>query len=203
MSKPGTFISWAIILIFGGGAVGAVALALRGTKAADTTGLTRAGWAVAEGSGSVRWRATRDFGGVIATVTATQTGNRTRSSRTLIEVPSPGPGAVLVTRKGPAMLAVDGALASAVGFTPPPRWSGGSPAFEAVTDAFATDEATGARWLTPAAQQAVVSALEANGALLGVSREQGRWTAQLGSEIADPAVIDGVVSLLLALRGRE
>lgn len=199
MLKPGTLISWAILLIFGGGGVGALVLALRGTPATNTEPLMRAGWAVTEGSGNVRWRATRDLGGVTVTVTATQSGNRTRSARTLVEVPAPGPGAVLVTRKGPALFAVDGPFASALGFTPPPRWTAGSADFQAVAEAYATDDATGARWLTATAQAQLTSAFRSIEPLLGVSREQGRWTAQLSGEQADPIVLESVVSVLGAL----
>lgn len=201
MTRLGTIVFSAIGLAFVAFVALMIRLALRSGPTTNRDELAKAGWAVAEGSGNVRWRASRELAGVTATVTVTQTGTRTRSSRTLVELPATGPGELLVTRKGPALLAVDGALASAIGFTPPPRWTAGSADFHDVADAFATDDATGARWLTAASQAQLASALRRVEPLLGVSRAQGRWTAQLSGEIADPVVIDGVVALLVALRG--
>jgi hypothetical protein len=198
MTRLGSIIFTVIGVLFVGFVALMIRLALRGGGNARKA-LEDGGWTLADGQRPVRWSATRTRDGVTTTLEVKQSGVKQQSVWTELSVPVVGSGEVLVTRRAPAMLSADGVVASVFGAKSPPRWGGGTPAFRDALDAWATDDATGARLLTDAKQGALVAASARLTPLLGVHFANGRVMARLSGEVEDAALVEGVVTLLEAL----
>lgn len=202
MTRLGTIIFAVIGVLFIGFVALVLRLALRGSGSGNAReALEASGWTFAEAQRPVRWSASRTRGGVTTTLEVKQSGVKQRSVWTELWVPAELPGGeVLVTRHAPALLSADGLLASMLGAKMPPKWGGGSTAFRDGLDAWATDEATGARLLSDAKQGALVAASARLTSLQGVHFADGRVTARLWGEVEDAAPVEEVATLLATLR---
>lgn len=199
MTRLGSIIFTVIGVLFVGFVALMIRLALRGSGNARKA-LEDGGWTLAEGQRPVRWSATRTRGGLTTTLEVKQSGVKQQSVWTELSVPVALGGEVLVTKRAPALLSADGLLASFLGAKTPPKWGGGTAAFRDALDAWATDDATGARLLTDAKQGALVAASARLTPLLGVHFADGRVMARLSGEVEDAALVEEVVALLVLLR---
>jgi hypothetical protein len=140
MTPLGSLIFAAIGLLFVALVGAAIWWAMRG-DGIMMDALRKDGWAIEKPGGLVKWTARRARSGMETSVEvrATRGTQSGRSVWTHVRVAvSTGADDVLVERKTPAFLAADGAIAAATGFTPPPRWEGGSLAFHADHAAYAS-----------------------------------------------------------------
>jgi hypothetical protein len=196
MTDLGTLIFSAIGLLFVAFVGGMIWLALRGSSPV-LPALSRDGWKVEKPDrGPVKWSARRVRNGVAVTVEVTSTGMQEQTVWTSVRMTADtGADDVLVTAKVPGFLAADGALSAAIGFKPPPRWSGGSPAFAAEYDAFASDAFAAARWLSASSQDALLEHSRVH-RKVAVRFAEGRIEARWAREPQNPAEVELVVALL-------
>ncbi len=202
MTPLGSLIFGAIGLLFVALVGAAIWWALRGANVM-TDALARDGWMVEKPGGLVRWSARRVKNGVAANIEVKATGGTQsgRSVSTHVTVATDtGADDVLVERKAPGFLAADGMLAAAMGFTPPPRWEGGSPAFNADYNAYASSAEAAARRLPPANQIAIIDYNSKAPQRVNVRFYNGTIEARWAAEPQNAKQLEGVVAMIGQLR---
>ncbi len=167
-----------------------------------TDALRRDGWAIEKPQrGNTKWIARRTKAGVAARVEVTASGIEIKTVWTRVHMATDtGADDVLVERKSLGFLAADGALAAATGFKPPPSWNGGSPAFMADYNAYASSDGAAARWLSPANQSAIIDYNKTAPRKVAVRFFENSIEARWAQEPQNAAQIESVVALLDVLR---
>lgn len=201
MTPLGTLIFGVIGALFVAAVGAAIWWAMRGATAM-TDALRRDGWAIEKPQyGNTKWIARRTKSGVAARVEVTASGIEIKTVSTSVRMTADtGADDVLVERKLLGFLAADGALATATGFKPPPRWNGGSPAFMADYNAYASSDGAAARWLSPANQSAIIHYNKTAPRKVSVRFFENAIEARWGQEPQNAEQIESVVALLDVLR---
>ncbi len=203
MTPLGTLIFSVIGALAVAGVAAVIWWAMRDAQAL-TQSLQRDGWTVERPSGGVRkWSARRDRLGLAVSIEVTTAGVQEKSVWTHVRLAADtGSDDVLVERRTLAFLAADGLAARALGFEPPPRWHGGSPAFVADYTVYACDDSAAARWLSEANQHAILEYNRKAVRMVNVRFFNGAIEARWAAEPRDAAQLEGVVALLGQLRRR-
>ena len=163
--------------------------------------LHRDGWVVEAESGTTQWRARRARQGLTARIEVTASGVHNKTVWTSVRVATDtGTDDVLAERKMPGFLAADGVVAAAVGFKPPPRWSGGTPAFAADYNAYASSDDAAARWLPEANQKAILEYNHNAPRKIAVRFFDGSIEGRWAQAPQDAEQLENVVTLLEQLR---
>ena len=201
MTPLGTFIFSAIGALFVAGVALVIWLALR-DAGAMIKALESDGWSIERHPSSrIAWSARRVKAGVATRIEVSTGGGVVKGGRTSVRMDADtGTDDVLVEGKAPGFLAADGALASVVEFKPPPRWSGGSPAFVADYTAYASDENAASRWLSETNQNAIIEYHHTAPRKVPIRFFQGALETHWAGEPRDAAQIEGVVALFERLR---
>lgn len=201
MTPLGTLIFGVIGALFVAAVGAAIWWAMRGANAMNDA-LQRDGWAIEKPQhGNTKWIARRTKAGVAALVEVTASGIEIKTVWTSVRMTTDtGADDVLVERKSLSFLAADGVLATAAGFKPPPSWNGGSPAFMADYNAYASSASAAARWLSPENQSAIIDYNKTVPRKVAVRFFENSIEARWAQEPRDAAQIEGIVALLDILR---
>lgn len=204
MTPLGTLIFSVIGVLFVAAVGAAIWWAMRGANAM-TDALRRDGWAIEKPQrGNTKWIARRTRAGVAACVEVTASGIEIKTVWTRVRMTTDtGADDVLVERKSLGFLAADGALATAAGFKPPPGWNGGSPAFMADYNAYASSDGAATRWLSPANQSAIIDYNNTAPRKVAVRYFENAIEARWGQEPQNAEQVESLVALLDALRRRR
>lgn len=196
MTPLGTILFSILGLLFVGFVGGMVWLAFRDERAIATR-LADDGWTIERSpSATVRWRATQNG----ATIEVATSGRKNISVWSSVRLPrDTGTDDVIVTRKMPAALALDGALVALFAADLPPRWSEASPDLTSECDVFANDAAAGTRWLSPD-NRAAFLAYQRTHRPLSIRFHAGAIEARWAEAPRDAQQLLDVVALLRALR---
>ncbi len=201
MTPLGTLVFGVIGALFVAAVGAAIWWAMRGANAMNDA-LRRDGWAIEKPQhGSVKWIARRTKAGVATHVEVTASGLEIKTVWTSVRMTTDtGTDDVLVERRSLGFLAADGTLAAATGFKPPPDWKGGSPAFMADYNAYASSDSAAARWLSPANQSAIMDYNKTAPRKVAVRFFENSIEARWAREPQNAQQIEGIVALLDLLR---